>query len=239
MQATSLFGETIKYSSILCGAALVLVAVCPTALVADGAPPQQSPQQKPQQKPPQSPPQSQQQKPPQKPQAKPQQKPQPKPQPKKQKSAFGASASYVVPAGVFGDAASGGFGVGVFWDMPLSGNLYGVASAQYNLFGGKDVLGVKSSAATPGATYDLNYYFGKGRSGLYGLAGVGYYNCTVKVESELFGPLGSNSMSKSKGELGFEAGAGFYFTPNCGVEAKYFAGGDSWTWVQASFKLRF
>ena len=216
--------------SLLRGAALALVAIGSTALVADeGA--RLGDQLS---------------------EAQPQQRPQPKPQPKQQakqqqkESRFGGYLSLALPQGDLGKAVGTGFGLGGFWEMPLGDipNLTGVASAQYLMFGKKtqaEFFGTKveSSGSEIGANYDVHYYFGGGRLGFYGLAGIGYHNCSMKVESN-FGNLGlgNQSSSDSEGKFGFAVGAGYDFTSNLGAEAKYFSA-DDWNYVQASIKYRF
>jgi len=157
--------------------------------------------------------------------------------PKKETSMLGVSLGGVMPVGTFGDAVEMGFGLGGFWDMPFTRQLYGVATVQYNAFGEKENAAgiVKTTATTIGGTYALNFYLEGARTGLYGLAGVGYYSCTAEVDSKLLG----KSYSHSGGEFGFEVGGGYYFDKNLAVEAKYFGGGDAWTWAQLSVKLRF
>jgi len=158
-----------------------------------------------------------------------------RPAPKKEQMKLGISIGGVAPVDTFADAVQTGFGLGGFLDMPLGGQLYGVATVQYNVFGEKEIPGiVTTTATTVGGTFDLNLYFEGARTGLYGLAGVGYYNCTAEMDSKLLGKY-----SHSESVLGFEVGGGYYLNKNFAVEAKYFAGGDAWAWAQISVNLRF
>jgi len=235
--------------SLLCGAALALAAAGSNALVADEVPkglgdqPSESEPQQPQKKP--------QAQPQQKPQAQTQQKPQPQsqPQPKvqqkakpKPKSTFGGYLSVVLPQSDLGNLVGTGIAAGGFWEMPFNGlspNLSGVASLQYIAFGEQKFLGgITCSGTQVGVNYDLHYYFDKVYSGFYGLAGVGFHNCTLTIEVPALGIWGG-AASGSETKFGFEVGAGYCFTKYLDAEAKYFVGSDSWSYVQASLKYRF
>jgi len=150
---------------------------------------------------------------------------------------FGGYLSFVMPNGDFADLIQSGFGLGGFFEVPFTANWAGVASLQYNAFGEKSFGLVKTSATTLGLNVDAHYYFEGKPTGFYALAGLGYNSVKTTATVEI--PfLGKAEESTSNSDVGFNIGAGYYFSRNLGAEARY-STCDDLKWIQASLKYRF
>jgi len=155
---------------------------------------------------------------------------------------FGVQGSYTrmidycnVPDGPvnekISEADGAGPGLGIFWEVPFTDNLYHVVGLQFNF---------ASDVTTFGVNYDLHYYLaGDWQIGPYGLAGLGYLHCSR--EGHYYNDVWPywHDYENSVNTVGLNLGVGHYFTRHLGAEAKLVLAANSWTHVQFSAKLRF
>ncbi len=141
---------------------------------------------------------------------------------------FGLQATVSKPSGDVGnqDWMDGklGYGIGLHLLVDLGGGAALVPRIDYTIYKNDRTLGgfIKKDAnlkiLSGGA--DFQYYFSRETTqGFYILGGLGY--ASGKFESEYSAPLIVLNTDGSKGAFYIQAGAGFQFSRNFGVEVRY------------------
>jgi len=151
---------------------------------------------------------------------------------------FGVQGSHVTPTGDFlleqgfSTYVKPGFGIGIFWEVPATDNLYHVVALQAT-----DLGYASDNAPVWSLSYDMQYYLQPSwQIGLYGLVGVSYMRANAFMHViDRNGYPGEEYVNN----FGLNLGVGHYFTRHIGAEAKCVFGTDSWSYMQFSAKLRF
>jgi hypothetical protein len=126
------------------------------------------------------------------------------------KITLGVGGSLALPMGTFGDVVSMGFGGLVHGEMGF-GTMVGTASVGYLTFGGKDVVGYKSSWSAIPILVGTKYSFAPG---FYGSVEAGLNMVTVEATTPeiKFGSVvvyPSQTVSTSSTEFGYALGVGY------------------------------
>lgn len=140
-----------------------------------------------------------------------------------------------LPMGTFGDLANIGFGGTLRAEYPVAPNMNLMLTAGYLMWGGKDILGVKTDYSAIPILAGAKYFFAPG---IYGMAEVGLHMFSTTLKHPLFGEV-----SGSSSEFGGSAGIGYEaaLSPTVGLDlnAKYAFVASDLSYIAARVGVKF
>ena len=140
---------------------------------------------------------------------------------------------YAMPSGDVGDVVDGGVAFGLDYDgykindmWSVGGTfLYTSGSGDTTILGSSYDYDVKTWGLTPYAKYSKEVDLGGKKWNMYGLAGVGYYSASLKVDYPA--PFTAFSTDESDTKFGFNFGGGAMYPLNdkmqLGLDLRYHA----------------
>jgi opacity protein-like surface antigen len=169
---------------------------------------------------------------------------------KGQEIRWGAQVSIVNPTGDLSNMAKMGFGAAFLGEYALNDKMALRGKFDYLMFGEKKETELESeykwSNSIYSVTADYIYRLDSHENGLYGVADLGFFNCSTKytiTETNYWGGVSDSwSTSNSESGFGYSIGVGYNFNSNLGAEAKIVSFSSdfiTYQWIQASCNYRF